>query len=261
MEAVKDFLWTTKTALKKAGKAFIKHWIIVPIGVVYFLVMLGMQMGFYLFASNFLLSRIMSFLMMFVQFFLSVHYLDMMRSVVLKNRFTFADIKRGFSDRFFFSKVVTVNLVFYVVELILSMLSGGDISIVLRLAFAVVVAILFNPLPEVLYQKNYNGVMSLRYCVDFMKENWIWWLLPVAFITLIYNLLLGVRMLDYAILNPFTITPPAPNINIFLLQWKPVLIFLIGIVFLYFFMLYRGFLFLTLSTTTRRNRYFIKDGE
>lgn len=261
MEAVKDFLWTSKTALKKAWKAFIKHWIIVPIGFVYFLVMLGMQMGFSLVAKNFLLSRILSFFIMFVQFFLSVHYLDMMRCVVLKNRYTMTDIKRGFSDRFFFSKVVTVNFVFYVVEYILSILSGGDLSLVINLAFAVVVAVLFNPLPEVLYQRNYNGVMSLRYCVDFMKENWIWWLIPIGLITLAYNFLIGVRVLDFAILNPFTITPPAPNLNIFMIQWKSVLAFVIGLMFLYFFMLYRGFLFLTLSTTTRRNRHFIKNEE
>lgn len=261
MEAVKDFLWVNKNALKKAGQSFIKHWFIVPIGIIYFLLLFGVRMGFYLLSGNFILSRVMSFFVMFVQFFLSVHYLDMLRCIVLNHRLSLQDIKRGFSDRFFFSKVVTVNLVFYLAELVLSMFSEGTLGIVLHLALMVVVAVLFNPVPEVLYQRNYNGVMSLRYCVDFMRENWIQWLLPIGLITLGYNLLLGVRTLDFAILNPFTVTPPSPNITFSLLEWKSGLVFFTAFVFLYFFTLYRGFLFLTLSTTTRRNRQFKSDEE
>lgn len=261
MEVVRDFLWVNKNALKKAGKAFIKHWFIVPIGMLYFFIMFTMNIVFYFLSGNFILSRVMSFFVMFVQFFLSVHYLDMLRCVVLNHRLTFQDMKRGFSDRFFFSKVVTVNLVFYLAELVLSMFSTGNHGIVLHLALAVVVAVLFNPVPEVLYQRNYNGVMSLRYCVDFMKENWVQWLIPIGFITFLYNFLLGVRTLDFAILNPFTVTPPTPNITLSLLEWKSGLVFFTAFVFLYFFTLYRGFLFSTLSTTTRRNRQFKSDEE
>lgn len=46
--------------------------------------------------------------------------------------------------------------------------------------------VLLNPLPEILYQKNYVAIDSIKYSFNFMKEYWIEWMIPNFIVGFLY---------------------------------------------------------------------------
>ena len=103
----------------------------------------------------------------------------------------------------------------------------------------IVLYILLNPLPELVYQTRSSGVALISESYNFIVENWLEWFLP--------NIVLTVA--GYLILQVFAaITTGLPGV-------VQVFITAVGIgLYLSYFMIVRGFLFAELYGSTRRSR-------
>jgi len=113
-----------------------------------------------------------------------------------------------------------------------------------------IVLILLNALPETIYQKYYSSSESIKYAFDFFKENWLNWFIPnVVFFALLYALE-GINFTSLFM----------PSINILGgISLSEIVEYLISQVIFSFMMIYRGYLFQLLSTSTRRKRMFMKN--
>jgi hypothetical protein len=111
----------------------------------------------------------------------------------------------------------------------------------LYLGVQILLYVIFNPVPELIYQSRVSGLALLSASYQFIVENWIEWLLP--------NLLVGI--VGYLLRNlVYQLVTPMP----FFLQY-----FLVETafgLFLTFLMIFRGLLFSELNGTTRRSRVY-----
>jgi hypothetical protein len=111
----------------------------------------------------------------------------------------------------------------------------------LYLGVQILLYVIFNAVPELIYQSRVSGLALLSASYQFIVENWIEWLLP--------NLLVGVA--GYLLRDlVYSVVAPLP----FFLQYFFVEA-AFGL-FLTFLMIFRGLLFAELNGTTRRSRVY-----
>ncbi|HHV25823.1 hypothetical protein KQH90_08915 [Anaerosalibacter bizertensis] len=248
MDLFKDLFFINSTTSKKALRSFSKNWTIVFTGFAYTLLnivifnlinllfrgVLGILAGF---AAAIVTSSLIS------------NYLYLLYNIIKYDNFTFEDFKEGFSH--FLWKVYGV---FFIAWLLSFFFGGlGDLfseSVTrINMIINILIIIIFNPLPEIIYQKVLSPWESITYSFNFMKENWFNWLLPNAiFFFIIY------KFTGNMLTNIFA-THLSYNFDISLIG---ILKYLIGQVLFSFIMIYRGFLFEILSTSTRRKRSYMK---
>lgn len=115
--------------------------------------------------------------------------------------------------------------------------NGALIFVLIKL----VLYILLNPVPELIYQTRTSGLELISASYSFIVENWLEWLIPNLLLAAAGFYLLGIiEPLLYGL----------PWFLEFFLYW-----FLVGLGLTYF-MTFRGFLFAQLHGTTRRSRLY-----
>jgi hypothetical protein len=166
--------------------------------------------------------------------------LYLIENVVRMNKATLQDFTRGFSV--YLWDILTIAFIFWIPMRLLAQVAfttpNGPL---LYLGVQILLYVIFNPVPELIYQGRVSGLALLSASYQFIVENWLEWLLP--------NLLVGVggymlRGLVYQLVAPLP----------FFLQY-----FLVEAafgLFLIFLMIFRGLLFAELSGTTRRSRVY-----
>lgn len=247
MDYLKDFQYVNKHAISKTFESLKKNYLIVFTGIVYTIISLvvGNLVGM-LFSGP--LSIISGFISYFIQSAIISNYLYLLFNVINYNRFNFNDFKQGFS--YFLWKVYGVLFILYLAELLLSLFGNvfGSAAVLLNMVILLLGLVVFNALPETIYLKSYSPSETVLYAMNFMKENWLNWIIPnIVFMGLI-----------------FFITGNIPtglfNTGIsFGLNLSPVLLikYLVGQIIFSFMMIYRGHLYKLLSTSTRRKRMFM----
>ncbi|MGM0379958.1 MAG: hypothetical protein ACQEQE_09455 [Bacillota bacterium] len=246
MNILKDLFYTNRKVLLKTIGTFLKCNELLIIGIPYLVVaMITFQITSRMtFLAGIILTAVMSALIS--------DLLYVIETVLKTNKFSWNAFKVGYKVYFrnIFGTVFVFYLVNYGIELfirpILSFLPlGGLIILTLKL----ILLILFNPLPEVFYQKKYQELDSLNYSFEFVKKNPFSWFVPNIFIfSIIYffykylinflgSLLLGV------------------NISVVFALTSVVVLF-VNQLFVGFFMIYRGYLFNILDHSTRKKRLF-----
>ncbi len=248
MEILNDFLIINKQVLKKTIKSIRVNWIIIFTGIAYTLISIFAFFIFGIFFQGIL--RILSgiAIAIFTASLIS-NYLYLLFKVINFNKLRLDDFKDGF--KVFTRKVYTILFFAYIGSYFLNFVQGilGFNAIILNLLITLSVLVLLNPLPETIYLKSYDPMDSITYAVDFMKENWLNWLIP--------NLVLYIGIFIFTgriITSIFTthLMYYSSIFNIFNLGS-----YLIGQVIFSFTMIYRGHLFKLLSTSTRRKRMFM----
>ncbi|WP_026477011.1 hypothetical protein [Alkaliphilus transvaalensis] len=245
MEIFQDLYHTNLTVLKNSINSIRKNWGIVLTGI------------FYIFATIFLYYILRFFwilaglVLLIATSALISNYLHLLEGIIRRNRITMQDFKEGFG--IYLRKVWGLLFLFYVAQLAYTLLAEPIIStfihpLLARNLMMFIVFIVLNPIPEVLYQKYYSPWESISYSFEFIKDNWIEWYIPnIIFIGLMY-LLTG--ELISGVINYY-----AP-VN--LLARGGIVTYLLGQVLFSFMMIYRGYLFETLSTSNRRKRLFMR---
>ena len=166
--------------------------------------------------------------------------LHLIENVVRMNKATLQDFTRGFSV--YLWDILTIGFIF-----------GIPMTLLAQVAFTtpngplfyrgvlILLYIIFNAVPEMIYQSRVSGLALLSASYQFIVENWVEWLLP--------NLLIAAA--GY-LLRPFVYQLVAP-MPFFLQDFFVAAAF--GL-FLTFLMIFRGLLFGELNGTTRRSRVY-----
>ena len=162
-------------------------------------------------------------------------FLYLVEMIVRTNRVTWEDFTRSFGA--YLWDVVGVSfalwLFWFVATPFLHQLPQGHVAV---LAIQLVLVVLFNAVPELIYLGHSGLVDLLARSYQFIAANWIEWfppnLLLIAGMELLWRMPLG--------------------------EGAPFLLLRVALVslFLYFAMVVRGFLFIELDGTTRRARLF-----
>lgn len=255
MNFIKDIIYTNKAVIIKCLELFKKNWTIIFTGLIYSSVTM---IAFLLLTPFFglpLLNIAAGITMYFLTVSLTSSYFYILYNIVKYKKFEFKDMKIGLQvylrevSRVLFIGWIASILFF---SLILPILGGSfehilDYATISKIA-TILVLVAINPLPEVIYQKRYTGLEGIKYAFDYMKENWVEWLVPN--IILIGSLYLVTGRI---ITSLFTI-----NIGLMsnIISLKEIGLYFLGQIIFSFTMIYRGILFEILSTSTRRKRMF-----
>jgi hypothetical protein len=166
--------------------------------------------------------------------------LYVIENVVRMGKANLQDFARGFSV--YLWDILTIAFIFWIPMRLLAQFAyttpNGPL---LYLGVQILLYVIFNAVPELIYQGRVSGLALLSASYQFIVENWIEWLLP--------NLLVGVA--GYLLRNVvYQLVGSLP----FFLQY-----FLVEAafgLFLTFLMIFRGLLFSELNGTTRRSRVY-----
>ena len=102
--------------------------------------------------------------------FLCAWYLALLRILVVGNRkLMMSDLRETMGDHF--GEVITISFLFGIAQLVLTF-----VSLPLVFVYVPIVALLFNPAPEVVYQDDRLSLDSIRRSLEFMQENWPEWM-------------------------------------------------------------------------------------
>lgn len=258
MEFLKDIVYINKTVIRKATDLFLKNWLIIFTGLIYITITAVARV----IAIPFFYIPIVNIVAGVILYLLSASlissYFYVLYGIIKYERFEFRDIKRGFKvylnevTRVLFIGWIASIVVFNLIVPILSNSLGGylDTQTIINIIM-IIVFIAINPLPEVIYQKGYTGLDGIRYTFEFMKENWVEWLVPNVILLGLLYIVTG-RIIT-------SLFSTGISLNLSVLSIKDILFYLIGQVIFSFAMIYRGVIFNILSTSTRRKRMFMRN--
>ena len=247
MNYVKDFIYVSKHSFTKTFDVFGKNYMLIFTGIVYSVISM---LASYLISLAMLgpFSILSGILLYLLKSTLISNYLYLLFNVINYNRFNLNDIKQGFS--YFISKIYGVLFILYLGSILLNLLNNmlGSNASSVNTILQILILVLLNPLPETIYQKGYTAPNTFVYTFDFFKENWFNWIIPIGIFTILIYLVSGQMLTGLFNINiDFTF-----NFSIVYL-----LRYLIGQTIFTFMMIYRGYLYKLLSTSTIRKRMFM----
>lgn len=243
-------IYVNKSALDKTIKSIRKNWMIILTGFVYTAINLVIYnlFGILFRGPISILSGIASAL---ITSSLISNYLYLLYNIVSYNRMTMDNFKDGFTH--YVRKIYGVLFVAYIGRLLLSFVIPvlGPIGVSLGILLPLILGFALNALPETVYLKGYDAWESIVYSLEFLKENWINWLLPNLILYGSVYVLIGKFLLGNVFNTHINFNPSANPMYI--------LIYIVAQGIFSFMMIYRGHLYRTLSTSTRRKRTFMKN--
>ena len=247
MKILNDIILVNKEIIQKSRSTITRNPEILLMGIVSSI--LSLLAGILIFNLLAGLGILLGIIYALVESAIVSSYLFVLHNVVVYNRFRWQDIKNGFT--YYIRKVYGVLFIFYLVNLIIGFLSNilGSAIIAILFILGLGAFVVLNPLPEALYVKDRDSLQTILYCVDFMKENWINWLVPNFILILILYLITG-GVFSVG-LNPFRGLSFSTSIS-------SIVMYIIGSAILSVAMVYRGHLFKLLSTSTLRKRMFMR---
>lgn len=244
MNIAQDIAYVNGEALRKTVENVKKNPQVLLLGFAYVLVGFG---------ASFLMAYLLSgpigifsgIIMSILQSAIISSYLFVLGNVIVYNRFRWKDARYGLSH--YLWKVYGIFFVFYISSLVINLLARivGPMIYRIYLVLPLIVLILLNPLPEVIYIKDRDPLDTIISTFGFMKENWLNWLIPnTIFMFLIYTL--TNRIFSLGVLGR-----ASGGISGF------IMLVFAGIV-ISAAMIYRGHLFVLLNGSTRRKRQFMR---
>ncbi len=247
MDIIKDFVLITKQTSKKSINSLISNWPIIFTGIIYTTINIAM-ISFVLTVFRGILSIFAGIILALVSASLISNYLYLLFNIINYNKITFQDFKDGF--KYYLRKVYMIFFFAWIGGYLLDAIRGlmGFNPYILNLIITFSILVLLNALPETLYLKVLDPMESIMYSVDFIKENWLNWLIPNLILYTVLYLVTG-----RIVTNTF-----ATHMNIgFGFNAIAWIRYLIGQGIFSFIMIYRGHLYKLLSTSTRRKRMFM----
>jgi hypothetical protein len=164
--------------------------------------------------------------------------LYLIENIVRMGKANVTDFVKGFSV--YLGEILTIFFILWVPMLLLREVAASTPQgAAIMLAVQVLLYVILNPVPELIYQTRVSGVALLSASYDFIVENWIEWFVPnVAIAIAGYWLLVWLDI-------------PASYLPSLLYSFLLYSVFLLLLTFL---MIFRGLVFSELNGTTRRSR-------
>ena len=246
MDFLADIIYMNRTIAKTALTSLYKNWVIIFTGIFYITisVIISSLLSFFWILAGLVLIIVSSALIS--------NYLHLLDCIIKRDRLGWHDFKDGFT--IYLRKVWGISFLGWVASFglnsfILPILSIGIPGFTLSMIVNFLIFLLLNPLPETVYQQNYNPWESITYTVGFIKENWLEWFVPN--LVLLGGLYLLTGNLLMGVFNTYVVSTR-------ILSIRGLGFFIIGQIWFSYMMIYRGYLYELLSTSTRRKRLFMR---
>ena len=242
-------LWIYATALKRSWECVRRNWVVIFAPAVYgiLLTVIASLVAPFGIIGGLLYS-------IAVQACLSSG-LFLIKNMIESNKANINDFLNGFTV--YLWKLLAIAFILWIPmriagTVLASVPSGAFIYLLIQL----VLFILLNAVPELIYQTRTSGLELIGASYNFMVENWLVWLLahlPVAALCVYYIWLWLIVMLDLPHRGVGWIQLLLSGLPRFAID--VLFSFLSGLALTYF-MTFRGFLFAQLYGTTRRSRLY-----
>lgn len=247
MEILQDIIIVNKQTIKKTFHSLTKNWMIIFTGILYFIMNVVIyNIIFNIFRGAFsIIAGIIAAVMIAAMI---SHYLYLLSNIIDYDRLILHDFKDGFG--FFFRKVYRVTFIAWIGSYFVSALGGmlGPSSYVLDSIINILILILLNALPEIIYLESLDSMDSIMYSLDFIKNNWYNWLIPNVI------LYFGLYLITGNIITDLFTT----NISFGIIFGRfNIIRYFVGQILFSFMMIYRGHLFKLLNKSNRRKRLFM----
>lgn len=248
MEIIQDLLITNKKVYKSTIAKLKNNPELLVIGIPYIVLL---ALGFMMASS---ISLIGGLLLFIIESAVFSSYLYVINNIINNGKFHMDDVKIGF--RVYFRKIYIILLLFYFLDYALSLFVYPILAIlpfsyfiILFIKFAIV--LVFNPLPEMIYQQHHSEMDTIKSTLEFSKNNIFTWFVPnIIFMGLIWVLTL---LVSGVIMKFIPNIGGGVGLSIQILLSLILVQAVIGSA-----MVYRGTLFNILNTSTRRKRLFKK---
>lgn len=254
LDILKDLLLVNRSTLRKTSKLFLSNWAIVFTGFAYTILNIALFIVIGILFSNSILGFFSGIISAIVSSAMISNFLYLLNQIMRYGKITFQDFKDGFTV--YLWKVYGVLFIgwaasFLYGRIIEPVIYSINYSLAGTLSFIIslLVLILMNALPETIYQKHYSAWETVTYTFNFVKENWIEWFVPNIIMLGIFYLVTGNVIRDVLAIS---------SGYFFSLSIRGIVLYIIGQILFTFIMIYRGILFDTLSTSTRRKRAYMQ---
>ncbi len=254
MDILKDLLLVNKSTLRKASKLFLSNWAIVFTGFAYTILNVILMIVINVLFSIPILGFFSGIISFIATSAMISNFLYLLNQIIRYGRITFQDFKDGFTV--YLWKVYGVLFIgwaasFLYGRIIEPVIFSMNLSLAGTLSFIIglLVLILMNALPESIYQKHYSAWETVTYAFNFVKENWIEWFVPNVIMLGVFYLVTGNVIRDVLAIS---------SGYFYSFSIKGIILYIIGQLLFTFIMIYRGILFDTLSTSTRRKRAYMQ---
>lgn len=163
----------------------------------------------------------------------------------------------GESWRPYLSSVINILFILFILRYILALLTppGDETALLLSSLIELILLILLNPIPEIIYQGRSEGFAMVQESVDFLRGSGVEWFLPLValalFSAIIFPLPFLIGPLQFGRLTFPTGIGGASDGSVLGFLWP-----IVSALVLFVLMVFRGLLFRALSGSSRRQRIF-----
>ncbi len=161
------------------------------------------------------------------------------------------------SWRPYFGSVINILFLLFIVQYVLALLTppGDETAMILTSLIELILLIILNPIPEIIYQGRSEGFNMVQESVDFLRTSGMEWFFPLILLAVLSALFFPIPILagplQFGRLTfPMTLGGSFAD-SLAGLFWPVVSAFI-----LFALMVFRGILFRSLSGATRRQRLF-----
>lgn len=232
METIQATLWIYRIALRRTVELLAGNWAIIfaPLAYSVILSVAAALLGPLGFIGGIVITAISAAC--------GSSGLYLIENVVRGSKAAFKDFIRGFGV--YLWEILGIAFILWIPMMLLSQAAystpQGPLVILL---VRILLYIILNPVPELIYQTPASGIGLLSASYEFIVENWIEWFVPNVLIAVAGYWLIG------------WVDLPAEYVPSF---FRFFFIFAVFGVLLTFLMIFRGLLFSELNGTTRRSR-------
>lgn len=186
-------------------------------------------------------------------------YIHLISLAVKPSRIGLADLRASFGARFW--DVISVFFAFWIIDFALTAVvapaAGPNGDIVIALA-GLAMAVLFNPVPELLYQGETRSFQLLFESGRFISKHGLEWLLPNVLLAVLFMAPLGLLHgpAGQIVLNVANILSPRNDGMgvLALFQRAPIYLQIPMLLCVHWLMMFRGILFAELTSGSARQR-------
>lgn len=251
MDFFTDFKAINKVVFKKTRESYVKNLLLIPMFGLYVavyvvvLALLMMTLGQLGRAGEFLASMIT----WFFSCYLISDYLTHLQQAISGFKFKFKDVGKSYMT--YFMPLLTATAVPRIVVFLFTTLTRIYVPYYWIILFYIVYATF-----EIIYQKNIDHLEMFAYGHQFLKENWLHWLIINAIHGM--GIALFVFLISSFVIGPLAVSLAALPMLLSTALTALTFAILIGIPLLFYF-IYRGYIFKILSVSSRRKREYMRN--
>lgn len=243
MNYLDDIVNVNKKAFREAMGKIKKNPVSICLPMIFSILFFGVDKFKFIFYQ---LGFIGGFIMPLIYAMLMSVLYDLLSNLIYYDKLSFNNLQRSVKN--YFGSIYSVYFILILVGYFLPAINNVTLQIIIWL----IIYVVFNPMSETIYIKDQSYTSAYAYCVDFMKENFLQWIIPLIISFAGMYLFGGLQFIaDNAVLN----IPLGVEFAGF--DSSYILKFIVFELIAGIYIIYRACLFKILSTSTMRKRLYM----